>query len=104
MRSPDHSLPDGRSALLDAALKRLLGALDHLEAATGRLGSVEGGRRDLEDTLALMQDDRGRLAEELDTAMTRNRALEQATDDVATRLGNAGATLRRLLAVAEGDA
>ena len=86
--------------LLDAALKRLAAALDQCEAAAQRLGRAGEEKRDLVDTLAVMQDDRGRLAAELDTALTRTQALEDATQEVASRLGHAGGTLRRLLAEA----
>ncbi len=83
---------------LDAALKRLSAALDQCEAAAQRLGRAADEKRDLVDTLAVMQDDRGRLATELDTALTRQQELEHATQEVALRLGRAGGTLRRLLA------
>ena len=91
----------GVPVIVDAALKRLSGALDQLEAATERLGRAGAERRDLEDTLAVMQDDRTRLANELDAALARTQALERATDEVSTRLSSAGTTLRRLLASAE---
>ena len=45
-----------------------------------------------------MQDDRDRLAAELDEALARQSELEHATEEVALRLGRAGGTLRRLLA------
>ncbi len=83
---------------LEAALKRLAAALDQCEAAVQRLGRAGDEKRDLVDTLAVMQDDRGRLAGELDEALTRSRELEHATEEVALRLGRAGGTLRRLLA------
>ena len=83
---------------LDAALKRLAAALDQCEAAAQRLGRAGEEKRDLVDTLAVMQDDRGRLAAELDTALRRQAELEHATQEVALRLGRAGGTLRRLLA------
>ncbi len=87
---------------LDAALRRLTGALDHLEAATERLRRAGAERRDLEDTLVVMQDDRGRLAHELDAALARSQLLERTTDDVAARLSTAGTALRRLL-VSSGE-
>ena len=90
-------------ATLDAALKRLTAALDQLEAAAERVTRAGAERRDLVDTLTVMQDDRGRLAGELDAALTRTQVLEHATDEVALRLGHAGAGLRRLLAHAEGE-
>lgn len=89
------------SARLDAALKRLSGALDQLEMASDRLARTGAEKRDLLDTLTLMQDDRGRLANELDAALTRTQALEHATQDVAQRLGRAGGLLRRLLEEAD---
>lgn len=88
-------------APLETALKRLSAALDQLEAASERLGKTGEEKRDLEDTLAAMQDDRGRLAQELDAALTRTQAFEHATDAVALRLGHAGKALRRFLAAAE---
>lgn len=90
---PDHTQ-------FDAALKRLAAALDQCEAAAQRLGRAGEEKRDLVDTLAVMQDDRGRLAGDLDIAQTRTRLLEDATEEVAARLGRAGGTLRRLLAEA----
>ena len=92
-----------RPSTLDTALKRLSTALDQLEASAERVARSGAERRDLVDTLTVMQDDRGRLAGELDAALTRTQVLEHATDEVALRLGQAGAGLRRLLAHAEGE-
>ena len=93
-----------RPARLEAALKRLGSALDQLEAAAERLSRAGADRRDLEDTLAVMEDDRGRLAGDLDSTLAHKQALEEANDRVAERLGKAGATLRALLIRAEMDA
>ncbi len=82
---------------LKAALKRLNGALDQLEAAAERRAKAEGERSDLEEELGLMQDDRTRLAVELDGALARGRALDVATAEVAQRLRTTGATLRKLI-------
>jgi chromosome segregation ATPase len=87
----------GLPAPLDAALKRLSGALDQLEAATERLGRSDAERRELEEVLAVMQNDRAQLAEDLDAALARAETLEKATGDVSARLASAGTTLRRLL-------
>ncbi len=92
-----------RHAPLDAALKRLGAALDQLEAASARLRVAGAARRDLADAMVAMQDDRGQLAEDLDAALARALALEQATDEVARRLAGAGEALRRHLG-AERDA
>ncbi len=103
-RLPTHECPAEimvPPARLDAALKRLSTALDQLEAAGERLAAVGSEKRDLADTLAVMQDDRGRLAQELDTALTQTHLFEQATDEVAIRLGQAGGLIRNILATAE---
>ncbi len=86
-----------RHAPLDAAFKRLSAALDQLEAASARLGKAGADKRDLIDTLAVMEQDRSRLAEDLDASLTRARLLEQAADEVAARLARAGGVLRRLI-------
>ena len=88
---------------LASALKRFSAALDQVEAAAERLGRVGADKRDLEDTLALMQDDRGRLADDLDAALGRADILQRATDDVALRLAATGTILRRLLTINEGE-
>lgn len=100
---PSRRLMTVQDPLLDLAIRRLAAALDQLEAAVERLGQAGEEKRDLEDTLAAVQDDRSRLAEDLATATARARALETASAEVAGRLGKAGSALRSLLAAAERD-
>jgi putative heme degradation protein len=92
-----------RPASLETALRRLASALDQLEAASGRLAQTGAEKADLQEVLAVMQDDRSRLALELDAALSRTQTLEHATDDVAARLSNAGSILRRLLESADDE-
>lgn len=82
---------------LDSALKRLADALESLEAADERRAAAERVRADLEEELGVMQDDRARLAAELDGALASNRALALANADVAGRLDRAEALLRDIL-------
>ena len=56
---------------LEMPLKRLATALDHLEAAAERRAEADSRRGDLEEELVVMQDDRSRLAHELDGVMAR---------------------------------
>jgi hypothetical protein len=91
-----------RPVRLEAALKRLSSALDQLEAAGTRLAQAGAVRSDLEDVIAAMQDDRGRLAEDLDLALHRAQTLQNAGDAVAARLAQADGVLRRLLQSGEG--
>jgi predicted nucleic acid-binding Zn-ribbon protein len=71
---------------VDEALKRLEGALGLLEASVSRRLDAERRRGDLETELQIMQDDRARLAVELDGAITRLNRTEAAADDVGQRV------------------
>jgi predicted nucleic acid-binding Zn-ribbon protein len=82
---------------VDAALKRLSAALDQLDAATERRARNDLARSDLEEELAVMQDDRTRLAVELDGALAQTRAMAQAHETVARRLAQAKNNLRAIL-------
>lgn len=90
------------AAPLDDALRRLDLALGLLEAATARRLDAEHRRGDLETELQIMQDDRARLAVELDGTTARLVQVEAATDDVARRLGRAIGTVQDVLQRAEG--
>lgn len=94
--TPTNKLPER----LDAALKRLAAALDLLDAAGERRAKADALRANLEDELAVMQDDRARLAVELDGAIARAKSLELANDEVARRLNGACAEIREVLAEA----
>lgn len=86
---------------IEAALKRLSGALDQLEAAAERRALADAARANLETELSVMQDDRARLAVELDGATARARALEHANVEAARRLERANATIRDVLGAIE---
>jgi hypothetical protein len=86
---------------LDDALQRLESALGLLEASVSRRLEAERRRGDLETELQIMQDDRARLAVELDGALTRLTRAEAATDDVGHRVKLAIGAIRDVLARAE---
>ena len=96
----DTATPTKLPERLDAALKRLAAALDRLDAAAERRAKADALRTNLEDELAVMQDDRSRLAVELDGAVARARSLELANDEVARRLNHASAGIKAVLAEA----
>ncbi|MGD0723219.1 MAG: DUF4164 domain-containing protein [Roseiarcus sp.] len=87
---------------LEPSLKRLRAAIDLLEGAVERRLRVEGAQADAQEELALMQDDRARLAVELDGALDLNRGLLAANVEAARRLGRAGAAIRAVLERANG--
>jgi predicted nucleic acid-binding Zn-ribbon protein len=88
---------------LDEALRRLDAALGLIEAAVARRLDAERRRGDLETELQIMQDDRARLAMELDGAAARLSRMEDAAQDVERRVGRAIGTIRDVLARAEPD-
>lgn len=88
---------------LDLALKRLSAAIDLLEAVEARRARAEASRANLEEEYAVMQDDRTRLAVELDATLARNKALIAANTEVARRLEFASTTIRAMLAAAVSE-
>jgi predicted nucleic acid-binding Zn-ribbon protein len=83
--------------ILDDALKRLDIALGLLEGSVSRRLEAERRRGDLETELQLMQDDRARLAGELDGALTRLQRYEAATDDIGQRVRIAIGSIQSVL-------
>jgi len=86
---------------LDDALKRLDTALGLLEASVTRRLDAEKRRGDLETELQIMQDDRVRLAAELEGAGERLKRLEVVTDDVGERVRRSAAVIQTILNDAE---
>ena len=82
---------------LDEALRRLDTSLGMLEAAVSRRLAAEHARGDLETELQIMQDDRARLAVELDGAADRLGKVESATADVARRVERAISAIEEVL-------
>ncbi len=94
---------DGSETLpkeLEESLRRLAAAVDSLERAAERRMRHDDVRANAEEEYALMQDDRSRLAVELDAALDRSRALEAANIEAGARLSRAaqaiGAIIERM--------
>lgn len=81
----------------ESALKSLEASLGQLEAAAQRKLDLERRRGDLETELAIMQDDRSRLATDLDGTLSRLRRVEGAADDAVTRLDRAMLAINAVL-------
>src|SRR3712207_6691061 len=86
---------------LEDALRRLDGAISQLEAAVSRRLEIERRRGDLETELQIMQDDRARLAVELDGATARLNRAEAAARDVGERVQRAVGSIQGVLAHVE---
>jgi Domain of unknown function (DUF4164) len=89
---------------INLALGRLNAALDLLSAAAERQAGLEGERQALAEERLVMDEDRARLAAELDESMARQHALETASVAVEKRLDGLGEALRALSSGAQAAA
>jgi hypothetical protein len=89
------------SDALESSLKRLAAAVDTLEHAAERRMRQDDARANAEEEFALMQDDRSRLAVELDAALDRSRTLEAATHNAGERLAQAAQAIERIIEQAD---
>jgi hypothetical protein len=85
---------------LDATLTRFERGLAALETAVAQRLENEMSLADLEEELAVMQDDRGRLALDLDAALARAATVEKTRDEVLRRVERASASVASVLGVA----
>ena len=86
---------------IEIAARRLLLALDALEAAAERRSEADRGKELLADQVQALGTDRARLASELDEATARARTLETANREVMQRIDQAIETIRGVLATDE---
>ncbi len=90
-------LQDDAGPSLDAAIERLDRALSALEGkVAARLSAYDAQEDDL------FENDRARLAAELDAARARERALQDVAADASAALGRAAAEVRAALSAEEG--
>ena len=82
---------------IEAATKRLMLALDGLEAAAERRRESDRAELGLADQLHALGADRSRLAADLDAVTARARALESTNQEVARRLDAAIETIRSVI-------
>ena len=82
---------------LEISLKRVASAVEALEWAADLRMRHDEARATTQEEFALMQDDRSRLAVELDAAVDRSRALESANGEAAKRLARAADAIGRVL-------
>ena len=86
------------TSAIDAATKRLTLALDALEAAAEGRREAELGKSELAAQIHVLDDDRSRLASDLDKAVAQGRSLENANREIAKRLDVAMDSIRSVLA------
>jgi Domain of unknown function (DUF4164) len=93
--------PLSMSSILDQALTQLDAAFGQLEAAAQRRLELDRRRADMETELTLMQDDRARLAVDLDGALSRVQNVESLAGDAVKRIDSAMAAIRDVLVEAD---
>jgi hypothetical protein len=89
------------SAEFDEAIGRMRQAIDRLETAIDIRRRHDARRADSDEEFTLMQDDRARLAVELDGALAENRALAAANTAAASVISRAVKTIEDLLGRSE---
>ena len=85
------------AADIDAATRRLMAALDALEAAVERRREADRDEDELATRIQALGADRSRLADELDGSLVKTRKLERANREIAERLDAAIGTIRAVL-------
>jgi hypothetical protein len=82
---------------IEAATRRLMLALEGLEAAADRRRETDRAELGVADQLHALGADRSRLAAHLDAATARARALETTNQEVVRRLDAAIETVRSVI-------
>ena len=82
---------------IDAATRRLMLALDALEAAAERRRDADRDENELASRIQALGADRSRLADELDGLLVKTRRLERTNREIAERLDAAIGTIRAVL-------
>ena len=85
------------STAIDSATRRLIQALDLLEAAVDRRLEIDRCRAILTEQVHALDIDRAKLAADLDSQLARSRRLETANRDVARRLDAAMDNIKLVL-------
>src|ERR1700741_1466870 len=96
-RSSNAADATNAAADIDAAPRRLMAALDALEAAVERRREADRDEDELATRIQALGADRSRLADELDGSLGKTRKLERANREIAERLDAAIGTIRAVL-------
>jgi len=89
--------PEQAFADIDAATRRLMTALDALEAAAERRRDADRDENELASRIQALGADRSRLADELDNSLVKTRRLERTNREIAEKLDAAIGTIRAVL-------
>ena len=90
-------------AEIDAATRRLMAALDSLEAAAERRRDADRDENELASRIQALGADRSRLADELDGSLVKTRRLERTNREISEKLDVAIGTIRAVLDAGEDE-
>ena len=96
--------PEQAFADIEAATRRLMGALEALERAVERRREADRDEDELAARIQALGADRARLADELDGSLVRSKRLERSNREIAERLDAAIGTIREVLEAGEMEA
>ena len=88
---------------IDVATRRLMLALDALEAAAERRRDADRDENELASRIQALGADRSRLADELDGSLVKTRRLERTNREIAEKLDVAIGTIRAVLNAGEDE-
>ncbi|KRQ93905.1 hypothetical protein CQ12_30900 [Bradyrhizobium jicamae] len=88
---------------IDVATRRLMLALDALEAAAERRRDADRDENELASRIQALGADRSRLADELDGSLVKTRRLERANREISEKLDAAIGTIRAVLDAGEDE-
>jgi predicted nucleic acid-binding Zn-ribbon protein len=88
---------------IDTATRRLMMALDALEAAAERRRDADRDENELASRIQALGADRSRLADELDGSLVKTRRLERTSREISEKLDAAIGTIRAVLAAGENS-
>src|ERR1700755_1015846 len=89
--------PEPAFADIAGATRRLMAALDALEAAAERRRDADRDENELASRIQALGADRSRLADELANSLVKTRKLERTTREIAEKLDAAIGTIRSVL-------
>jgi predicted nucleic acid-binding Zn-ribbon protein len=95
--------PEPAFADVDAATRRLMTALDALEAAAERRRDADRDENELASRIQALGADRSRLADELDGSLVKTRRLERTSREISEKLDAAIGSIRAVLAAGESS-
>jgi hypothetical protein len=87
-----------RTSGFDQAVKRVIDALDALDAALEQRFAIDLGGGALTEQVHVFNIDRSRLASELDAARARTRELESSNREAVRRIDEAMSAIRDVIA------